>query len=238
MVAKHTQKDPKEYLKYLHELEEIRKTEPIKMKYKINMDQKNYLGALKELSKGGDKYFKEALDLIQKYNLYDEALSLYNSPLYENFFVQIYEKKGDYIMNLKDNDVNKNENLAAMCYFRSRNYKKAFKIFCSLGKVIEALNLLNEIDKNELDKDLFTILFELLDKIKEKKGKEELEKYYFYLINNKLWKIISPNEFNDLVNKLIELMVNSGLYNLSYIATVTILRQIKDDEKLSNILSN
>jgi elongator complex protein 1 len=33
-------------------------------------------------------------------------------------------------------------------------------------------------------------------------------------------------------------MVNSGLYNLSYIATVTILRQIKDDEKLSNILSN
>ena len=238
MVAKHTQKDPKEYLKYLHELEEIRKTEPIKMKYKINMDQKNYLGALKELSKGGDKYFKEALDLIQKYNLYDEALSLYNSPLYENFFVQIYEKKGDYIMNLKDNDVNKNENLAAMCYFRSRNYKKAFKIFCSLGKVIEALNLLNEIDKNELDKDLFTILFELLDTIKEKKGKEELEKYYFYLINNKLWKIISPNEFNDLVNKLIELMVNSGLYNLSYIATVTILRQIKDDEKLSNILSN
>ena len=33
-------------------------------------------------------------NLIQKYNLYDEALSLYNSPLYENFFVQIYEKKG------------------------------------------------------------------------------------------------------------------------------------------------
>jgi elongator complex protein 1 len=64
MVAKHTQKDPKEYLKYLNELEEIKKVDPIKMKYKINMDQKNYSGALKELSKGGEKYFNEALNLI------------------------------------------------------------------------------------------------------------------------------------------------------------------------------
>jgi elongator complex protein 1 len=148
------------------------------------------------------------------------------------------KKKGDYIMNLKDNDVNKNENLAAMCYFRSRNYKKAFKIFCSLGKVIEALNLLNEIDKNELDKDLFTILFELLETVKEKRGKEELEKYYFYLMNNKIWTILAPNEFCDIVNKLIELMVNSQLYNLSYFATINILRQIKSDEKIHNILSN
>ena len=238
MVAKHTQKDPKEYLKYLNELEEIKKEDPIKMKYKINMDQKNYLGALKELSKGGEKYFNEALNLIQKYNLYNEALSLYKSPLYENFYAQIYEKKGDYLSNLKENDPNKNNDLAAMCYFRSRNYKKSFKLFCSLGKVIEALNLLKEIDKNDLDKDLFTILFELLEVIKEKRGRDELEKYYLYLINNQIWKVLLPNEFNDLITKLIELMINSGLYNLSYFATINILRQVKSDEKLSNILSN
>ena len=238
MVAKHTQKDPKEYLKYLNELEEIKKTDPIKMKYKINMDQKNYSGALRELSKGGDKYFTEASTLIEKYNLYDEALSLYNKPLYEIFYAQIYEKKGEYLSNLKDNDPNKNDNLAAMCFYRSRNYKKAFKIFCSLGKVVEALNLLNEIDKKELDKDIFTILFELLETIKEKRGKEELEKYYFYLMNNKIWTVLSPNEFSDITNKLIELMVGSHLYNLSYFATINILRQIKSDEKISNILSN
>ena len=46
MIAKHTQKDPKEYLKYLLELEEMKTKDPIKMKYKINIDQKNYLGAL------------------------------------------------------------------------------------------------------------------------------------------------------------------------------------------------
>ena len=238
MVAKHTQKDPKEYLKYLNELEEIKKTDPIKMKYKINMDQKNYSGALRELSRGGDKYFTEALNLIEKYNLYDEALSLYNKPLYEDFYAKIYDKKGEYLSNLKDTDPNKNDSLAAMCFYRSRNYKKSFKIFCSLGKVIEALNLLNEIDKKELDKDLFTILFELLETVKEKRGKEELEKYYFYIMNNKIWTILAPNEFCDIVNKLIELMVNSHLFNLSYFATINILRQIKSDEKIHNILSN
>ena len=238
MVAKHTQKDPKEYLKYLNELEEIKKVEPIKMKYKINMDQKNYLGALKELSKGGDKYFDEALNLIKKHNLYDEALSLYNSPLYENFYAKIYEIKGDYLLNLPNNDKNRNDNLAAMCYFRARNYKKSFKIFCSLGKVIEALNLLNEIDKNDLNKDLFTILIEILDVIKEKRLKEEIEKYYLYLMNNKLWKVLNPNEINEIINKLIEQMTDNKLYNLAYFSTISILRQVKENEKIYNMLSN
>ena len=238
MVAKHTQKDPKEYLKYLNELEEIKKVDPIKMKYKINMDQKNYSGALKELSKGGEKYFAEALNLIQKYNLYDEGLSLYNKPLYENFYAQIYEKKADYLNNLPNNDPNRNDNLAAMCYFRSRKYKKAFKIFCSLGKVNEALILLNELDKNELEKDLFTILSELLEVIKEKAAKNEIEKYYSYLTNNKIWTILTPNEFNKIVNKLIEIMTDNKLFNLSYFATICILRQVKSNEELSNLLSN
>ena len=237
MVAKHTQKDPKEYLKYLHELEEIKKKDPIKMKYQINIDQKNYLGALKELSKGGDKYFDDAFQLIKKHNLYDEALSLYNSPLYEIFYAKIYESKGDYIMGLPKDDKNKNSNLAAMCYFRSRKYEKAFNLFCSLGKVIEALNLLNEIDINNLNKDLYTILIELLDKIKDNNAKNELEKYYLYLVNNKIWLKLSPNEFCEIINKLIELMVDYKLYNMAYFSTINIMRLVKDNSKISDLLS-
>ena len=237
MVAKHTQKDPKEYLKYLHELEEMKKKDPIKMKYQINMDQKNFIGALKELSKGGEKYFDDALKLINEHNLYDEALSLYNTPLYEMFYAKIYENKGDYISSLPNNDKNKNMNLAAMCYFRSRNYLKSFKIFLSLGKVIEALNLLNEIDINDLNKDLYTILIELLDVIKEIRAKNEIEKYYLYIVNNKIWKKLSPNEFCEIINKLIELMADNRLYNLAYFSTINIMRLVKDDEKISNLLS-
>ena len=237
MVAKHTQKDPKEYLKYLHDLEEIKKKDPIKMKYQINIDQKNYLGALKELSKGGDKYFDDSLKIIKDHNLYDEALSLYNSPLYEIFYAKIYENKGDYLMKLSKDDKNANNNLAAMCYFRSRNYEKAFKLFCSLGKVIEALNLLNEIDINNLDKDFYTILIELLDKIKDNRNKNEIEKYYFYLVNNKIWVKINPNEFGEIINKLIEIMVDNRLYNMAYFSTINIMRLLKDNEKISDVIS-
>ena len=239
MIAKHTQKDPKEYLKYLHELEEMKTKDPIKMKYKINMDQKNYLGALKELSKGGEKYFDEAYKIINEHKLFDEALFLYNNPLYEFFYAKIYESKGDYLQSLPDVDKNKNNELAAMCYFRSRKYVKAFKLFCSLGKVIETLNLLNEININELNKDLYTILIELLDVIKEKFLKSEIEKYYLYLVNNKIWiKLSSPNEFCQIIKKLIELMVDNKLFNMAYFSSINIMRLLKDDENLSNLLSD
>lgn len=48
MVAKHTQKDPKEYLPYLKSLQDL---EPILMKYKINHDLNHFEDALVELAK-------------------------------------------------------------------------------------------------------------------------------------------------------------------------------------------
>ena len=69
MCAKHTQKDPKEYLSYLNSLEEIKKKDIILMKYQINMDQKYYSDALIEISKGGDKYFDKCLQLIKDHKL-------------------------------------------------------------------------------------------------------------------------------------------------------------------------
>jgi len=46
-VARHTQKDPKEYLPYLKELQEL---EPVYRKYKIQKDLKQYNLALAELA--------------------------------------------------------------------------------------------------------------------------------------------------------------------------------------------
>ena len=48
MVAKHTQKDPKEFLPYLKKLQEM---DPVWMKFQINYDLKYYEDALMELSK-------------------------------------------------------------------------------------------------------------------------------------------------------------------------------------------
>ena len=46
-VAKHTQKDPKQYLPYLKQLQEL---EPIYRKFKIQKDLKQYTLALAELA--------------------------------------------------------------------------------------------------------------------------------------------------------------------------------------------
>ena len=67
LVATQTQKDPKEYVPYLQELKSM---EPTFMKYKIELDLKNYETALEIISEGGAKYFDQALELIKKHRLY------------------------------------------------------------------------------------------------------------------------------------------------------------------------
>jgi hypothetical protein len=47
------------------------------MKFRVWMDLKNFPKALKKIAKGGEKYFPEALALIQKHRLYKQALSCY-----------------------------------------------------------------------------------------------------------------------------------------------------------------
>ncbi len=76
-VAKHTQKDPKEYLPYLKSLQAL---EPVYRKYQIQKDLKQYPLALAELSQAPeDSYVEEALELVQKHQLYEQGLKLYEA---------------------------------------------------------------------------------------------------------------------------------------------------------------
>jgi hypothetical protein len=45
-------------------LQELKAMDPIFMKYRIELDLKNYEVALKMIAQGGEKYFEEALALI------------------------------------------------------------------------------------------------------------------------------------------------------------------------------
>eukprot|EP00831_Metopus_contortus_P037977 TRINITY_DN29914_c0_g1_i2.p1 TRINITY_DN29914_c0_g1~~TRINITY_DN29914_c0_g1_i2.p1 ORF type:complete len:150 (-),score=41.17 TRINITY_DN29914_c0_g1_i2:179-628(-) len=74
MVAKHTQKDPKEYLPYLKSLQIL---EPVYRRYQIQKDLKQFGKALFELSLDPEKYTSEAIELIEKYKLYEEALEYF-----------------------------------------------------------------------------------------------------------------------------------------------------------------
>ena len=80
LVATQTQKDPKEYVPYLKELRAYPSADY--MKFKVHYDLKNYVKALKKLSKSSDDgHFEEALQLIKKQRLFKLALEFYAGQL-------------------------------------------------------------------------------------------------------------------------------------------------------------
>lgn len=117
LVAKYTQKDPKEYLPYLKKLQEMEST---LMKYQINMDLKNYEDALYEISKE-DKYIDIALDLINQYELYELGFFLYANN--EKIMKNIYQCYGENLLNKKKFFD------AGYSFLKSENYQKAFEAF-------------------------------------------------------------------------------------------------------------
>ena len=84
LVATQTQKDPKEYVPYLQELKAM---DPIHMKYRIQLDLKNYEAALNMIAQGGEQHFEEALGLIKKQRLFKQALALYEAD--EDLHIQV-----------------------------------------------------------------------------------------------------------------------------------------------------
>lgn len=118
LVAKFTQKDPKEYLPYLKKLQEM---DPVLMKYQINIDLKNYEDALTELAKGDEKYFEICLELINKHELYELAFSLFSSK--QNLLNIIFENYGNFMKGKKRYFE------AGYAYLANKNYPLAMECF-------------------------------------------------------------------------------------------------------------
>ena len=224
MCAKYTQKDPKEYLNYLNNLQEIKKQSPILMKYQINLDLKNYKDALIEISKGGEKYFDKCVELIEKYELYDLGLKLFKD--FDDLFIKINELKGDFYYNKK------NLEKCALCYLNSHNFEKAFNCYKELGKVNEAISLLINLKKDNKE-NVYNNLNDLIETCRIKKLENELEKIYLYLINN--IKIFSSEEIKNLITNLIQSSMNNKLYSFSYFAYINTTNIIKETDKIVSI---
>lgn len=111
LVAQQSQKDPKEYLPFLRELN---KQTLIRRKFEIDSYLKRYTKALQYLSEIGEEAFDELQDFVVEHELYKEALAIYKYnaknqdailKLYASFlhgkmeYSQaglIYEHLGDY----------------------------------------------------------------------------------------------------------------------------------------------
>ncbi|KIJ66069.1 hypothetical protein HYDPIDRAFT_174791 [Hydnomerulius pinastri MD-312] len=74
MVAQHAQKDPREYLPFLREL---RALPQFYQRFKIDDHLRRHTKALSNLHLAGPDYFQEALDYLERHQLYEEGLVIW-----------------------------------------------------------------------------------------------------------------------------------------------------------------
>ncbi|XP_063699383.1 LOW QUALITY PROTEIN: elongator complex protein 1 [Culicoides brevitarsis] len=91
-VAKRSQKDPKEYVPFLEELDKL---EENYRRYKIDCHIKRFEAALRNISQCGDEKLNEAIILIEKHELYGIALECYKP--YENCYKTVCGRYGDFL---------------------------------------------------------------------------------------------------------------------------------------------
>ncbi|XP_076373726.1 elongator complex protein 1 isoform X2 [Tachypleus tridentatus] len=117
MVAEKTQKDPKEYLPFLNELQQL---DPTYQKYKIDLHLHRFKKSLHHICKC-EGHFDECLNLIKDQRLYKDALHIFSEGSSE--WKGIWTAYGDYLVKKKYYEE------AGLVYFRSEQYQKAVTAF-------------------------------------------------------------------------------------------------------------
>ncbi len=130
MIASKSQKDPKEYLALLEELNTYQ-SHDYKC-YKIDMHLKRYKKALTHLSKC-DQHFEECLELIRSHSLYRDAVFLFDKSSSEQKN-RIWKLYGDYLLNKKYFEE------AAIAFKRCNDFANAVKVYQLSGNWSAAID--------------------------------------------------------------------------------------------------
>ncbi|KAK8774310.1 hypothetical protein V5799_011158 [Amblyomma americanum] len=118
MVAEKSQKDPKEYVPFLNQLNKL---EPNYRRFKIDMHLERYKKALKNISLCGEAHFSECLNLIKSQRLYTTALNLFPEGSHE--CKEVWGIYGDYLFEKKHYEE------AGLVYRRCGKLEKAMRAF-------------------------------------------------------------------------------------------------------------
>ncbi|KAK7472275.1 putative elongator complex protein 1 [Stygiomarasmius scandens] len=87
LIAQHSQKDPREYLPFLRELRALDKHY---QRFRIDDHLKRYTSALRNLNLAGTSYFDEALEYVERYQLYETALSIWKGTDQYKSILEVY----------------------------------------------------------------------------------------------------------------------------------------------------
>jgi elongator complex protein 1 len=152
LVAQNSQKDPKEYLPFLADLQ---KQETYLQRYNINMYLSRFERALQNIVLAGPEHFELSLKLIKTQKLFKPALELYKSDA--DKLKIIYEAYGDYLQSVNEYQQ------AAFAYMQSGNLEKAQEAFKEAGMYKYAFTLCKELKQSDseiryLAQDIVTVL--------------------------------------------------------------------------------
>ncbi|CAN8005373.1 unnamed protein product, partial [Ixodes hexagonus] len=118
MVAEKSQKDPKEYVPFLNELNKL---EPNYRRFKIDLHLGCHEKALKNISLCGESHFEECLNLIKSQRLFTSALYLF--PEGSDQYKEVWGVYGDYLLQKKHYEE------AGLVYQRCGKLDKALTAF-------------------------------------------------------------------------------------------------------------
>ncbi|XP_068622441.1 elongator complex protein 1 [Battus philenor] len=138
LVANKSQKDPKEYIPMLNELNGM--DENYK-KFSINKYLKRYDRAVQYLAKCGEAKYDDLKTFVKYHSLYRETLQLFNSN--EHIYKEISEDFGSYLK-LKKDFIE-----AGIVYERSKNYIKAVDCYKEALEWELALSILNHLSMEQ-----------------------------------------------------------------------------------------
>jgi elongator complex protein 1 len=155
LIAKKSQKDPKEYLRFF---EEISKYKDVNYQhYKIDLHLKKYVKALHHLSKCQEVTGEEILTFIDKYSLYMDAI-----PLFPSLVERIFDKYGDYLVKLKKYKE------SAFIYLKGNQWEKAQVSFIQCGDLVHTYSLSKRLLQSkekviQISMDLISVLNQQLE---------------------------------------------------------------------------
>lgn len=124
MVAAKSQKDPKEYLPFLRNLQQM---EENYRKYYIDNHLKKYPSALLNLSKAGVDYFDQCLNLMKEHKLYTEAVRIYSEGNDTKLLNTVMKEYGDFLV------MEGRYEEAGLVYSNCNDNEKALLAFKSAG---------------------------------------------------------------------------------------------------------
>jgi elongator complex protein 1 len=122
IVALNSQRDPKEFLPFLQELERM----PTNlMRHNIDLKLKRFENALKHIISAGEDHFEDSLNLVKNNpDLFPLGLQLITDPVKRRRVIESY---GDHLSEVKSYED------AATNYLCCLNYEKALKAYRSCG---------------------------------------------------------------------------------------------------------